>query len=215
MAAAASSGLAKLRAGGVEVDSNATLGVEPVIAVDAAFEPLTAAASARRQVTFDYRVPEEDRPKTRHLQPWGVVCWRGRWYVVGFDTDREAPRCFRLSRIVGQVRGYGSEKAFTPPEAVDLIQYVARWTGPVERTNVAKVLVRPGRAAGARRFAQPVESTVDGDVVELRYADMEGFAAWLVGYGADVTVLEPDDLRKSVIARLEEIAQVSHLEHCA
>jgi predicted DNA-binding transcriptional regulator YafY len=56
---------------------------------------------------------------------------------------------------------------------------------------------------------------VDGDVVELRYADMEGFAAWLVGYGADVTVLEPDDLRKSVIARLEEIAQVSHLEHCA
>jgi proteasome accessory factor B len=213
MAAAASSGLAKLRAGGVEVDSNATLGVEPVIAVDAAFEPLTAAARARRQVTFAYRVPEQDRPKTRHLQPWGVVCWRGRWYVVGFDTDRDAPRCFRLSRIVGQVRAYGQESAFQPPEAVDLIQYVAHWTGPVERTNVAKVLVRPGRAAGVRRFAQPVESTVDGDVVELRYADPEGFAAWLVGYGADVTVLQPDDLRKSVIARLEEIAQVSHLEY--
>jgi proteasome accessory factor B len=212
MAAAASSGLAKLRAGGVEVDPHATLGVEPVIAVDAAFEPLAAAARARRQVTFDYRVPEDDRPSTRHLQPWGVVCWRGRWYVVGFDTDRGAARCFRLSRIVGRVRAVGPEAAFSPPEAVDLIQYVARWTGPVERTNVAKVLVRPGRAAGVRRWAQSRESTVDGDVLELRFADPEGFAAWLVGYGADVTVLEPDEVRKSVISRLEEIAQLSTLE---
>ena len=42
--------------------------------------------------------------RTRRLQPWGVVCWRGRWYVVGHDLDRGAARCFRLSRIVGAVR---------------------------------------------------------------------------------------------------------------
>ena len=52
-------------------------------------------------VTFDYRVPEDDAPTSRRLQPWGVVCWRGRWYVVGHDLDRDATRCFRLSRIVG------------------------------------------------------------------------------------------------------------------
>jgi proteasome accessory factor B len=209
MAAAASSGLAKLRAGGVDVDPHATLGVEPVIAVDASFEPLTAAARARRQVTFDYRVPEDDAPKTRHLQPWGVVCWRGRWYVVGYDIDRAAPRCFRLSRIVGQARAYGPVSAFAPPAGVDLIRYVAHWSGPVERTQTARVLVRHGRAAGVRRWATEVASTVDGDVLEMRYADADGFAAWLVGYGADVTVLEPDDVRKSVIGRLEEIAEVA------
>jgi proteasome accessory factor B len=209
MAAAASSGLAKLRAGGVEVDPHATLGVEPVIAVDASFEPLTGAARARRHVTFDYRVPENDRSSTRRLQPWGVVCWRGRWYVVGHDVDRDAARCFRLSRIVGEVRAYGPMPAFSPPEDVDLIGQVARFSGPVERPLTARVLVRAGRAAGVRRWAQKVESTVDGDVVELRYADADGFAGWLVGYGADVTVLEPDDVRKSLIARLEEIAQLS------
>src|SRR6185369_9058716 len=52
LAAAASSGLAKLRAGGIEVDGHATLGVEPVVAVDPAFTPLATAARERRAVVF-------------------------------------------------------------------------------------------------------------------------------------------------------------------
>ncbi len=208
LAAAATSGLNKLRAGGVEVDPHATLGIEPVIAVDPAFEPLTAAARARCEVIFSYRVPDDDKPTVRHLQPWGVVCWRGKWYVVGHDTDREAPRCFRLSRIVGSVKTQGQPDAFEPPENLDLIGYVGRNAGPVARPNTARVLVKPGRAAGVRRFAQPVQSTTDGDVLELRYAEPDSFAAWLVGYGADVTVLGPDEVRKAVVARLEDIACV-------
>jgi proteasome accessory factor B len=206
LAAAATSGLNKLRAGGVEVDPQATLGIEPVIAVDQAFEPLTNAARARREVTFSYRVPEDDNATLRHLQPWGVVCWRGRWYVVGHDTDREATRCFRLNRITGTVKTYGPDGAFTPPENLDLIGYVGRNAGPAPKPNTARVLVKPGRAAGVRRFAEPVQSTSDGDVVELRYAEADSFAAWLVGYGADVIVLAPDDVRKAVVARLEDIA---------
>jgi proteasome accessory factor B len=177
--------------------------------VDAAFEPLTAAARVRKAVTFSYRVPEDDAPTVRHLHPWGVVCWRGRWYVVGHDTDRDAPRCFRLSRIVGQVRQIGPPRAFAPPVDLDLISYVARWSGPVERNRITRVLVREGRAAGVRRWAQNCTPTVDGDVLELRYADAESFAAWLVGYGADVTVLEPAEVREATIARLQEIAGIS------
>lgn len=209
LAAAATSGLNKLRAGGVEVDPQATLGIEPVIAVDQAFEPLTNAARARREVTFSYRVPEDDNATLRHLQPWGVVCWRGRWYVVGHDTDRGATRCFRLNRITGTVKTYGPAGAFTPPENLDLIGYVGRNAGPAPKPNTARVLVKPGRAAGVRRFAEPVQSTSDGDVVELRYAEADSFAAWLVGYGADVIVLEPDDVRKAVVARLEDIACIT------
>src|SRR3954452_13511455 len=119
LAAAASSGLAKLRAAGVEVDPQATLGVEPVVPVDPAFAPLTAAARDRRAVAFAYRTPEGDEPATRRLEPWGVVCWRGRWYVVGHDLHRAATRCFRLSRIVGAVKATGRAGAFAPPERVD------------------------------------------------------------------------------------------------
>jgi proteasome accessory factor B len=206
LAAAASSGLAKLRAAGVEVDPQATLGVEPVVTVDPAFAPLTKAARERRVATFAYLVPEQDAPTSRRLQPWGVVCWRGRWYVVGHDLDRDATRCFRLSRIVGPVRLTGPAGAYQPPAGVDLISHVARWFGPVEHNGRATVLVRPGRAAGVRRWAQDVVPGPDGDRMVLRYSDPYGLASWLVGYGADVVVLDPPEVREAVIQRLKEVA---------
>jgi proteasome accessory factor B len=209
LAAAASSGLTKLRAAGIDVDPQATLGVEPVVTVDPAFEPVTGAVRSRCAVTFDYRVPEDDAATTRRLQPWGVVCWRGRWYVVGYDLDRRAERCFRLSRIVGPVRRTGRPGAYRPPGDFDLIGYVARWSGqPVERTGRATVLVRHGRAAGVRRWAEEVTPEPDGDRLVLRYAEPEWFAAWLVGYGADVVALDPPEVRDAVVARLRELAEV-------
>jgi len=202
LAAAASSGLTKLRAAGIDVDPHTTLGVEPVVTVDPAFGPMTAAVRDRQAVTFSYRVPERDEAATRRLQPWGVVCWRGKWYVVGHDLDRAAARCFRLSRISGSVRRSGRAGSYEPPVGVDLIGHVAHNAGPVERTRQAVLSVRPGRGAGVRRWA--LEK--DGDRVVVRYADPDSFAGWLVGYGSDVVVLDPPDLRERVIARLKETA---------
>ncbi len=209
LAAAASSGLTKLRAAGIDVDPHATLGVEPVVKIDPAFEPMTGAVRDRCAVTFSYRTPEDDAAATRRLQPWGVVCWRGRWYVVGYDLDRRAERCFRMSRIVGTVRRTGRSGAYTPPENIDLIGYVAHWSGqPVERTGRATLLVRHGRAAGVRRWAEEVAPGPDGDRLVLRFAEPEWFAAWLVGYGSDVVVLDPPEVRDAVVARLRELAAV-------
>jgi proteasome accessory factor B len=205
LAAAASSGLAKLRAAGVEVDPQATLGVEPVVTVDPAFGPLTNAARQRRAVTFTYRVPEVDDPAVRRLEPWGVVCYRGRWYVVGHDRDRDATRCFRLSRIVGNVRPVGRAGAFTPPEKVDLLSHVAGWDGPVTRTGRAVVTARPGRAAGLRRWAVESLPGPDGDRLTIPFADVERIAESIVGYGADVRVDGPPEVREAVIQRLKEV----------
>jgi proteasome accessory factor B len=207
LAAAATSGLLKLRAAGVDVDLHAaTFGVEPVVTVDKAFGPLQTAARERRQVRFDYRTPEDDAASSRRLQPWGVVSWRGRWYVVGHDLDRAATRCFRLSRIVSDVRMVGEPGAFAAPENTDLISHVARWSGPVDHPNRATVLVQPGRAAGLRRFAESVTAGPDGDRVVVSYSDPDGFARWIVGYGADVVVIEPDEARKATVARLRDLA---------
>jgi proteasome accessory factor B len=206
LAAAASSGLAKLRAAGIDVDPHATLGLEPVVLVGPAFTPLTVAARERCTVAFDYRTPQGDRPARRRLEPWGVVCWRGRWYVVGHDLDRDATRCFRLSRIVGPVRTTGEPGGFEPPAGLDLISHVARWSGPRERTGRATILVRPGRAAGLRRGAVEVLPGPDGDRLVVPYADAESLAGQLVGYGPDARALDPPEVREAVIQRLKEIA---------
>ncbi|HEX5741673.1 MAG TPA: WYL domain-containing protein [Pilimelia sp.] len=204
LAAAASSGLAKLRAAGIDVAAATPPGLEPVVAADPAFAPLAAAARDRQAVTFTHRAPAGDAPMRRRLQPWGVVCWRGRWYVVGHDLDRGATRCFRLSRIVGEVRPVGEPGAYAPPE-VDLLSHVRRWSGAPERAGRAVVWARAGRAAGLRRWASQVRPAQGGDLLTLRFGDVDSFAGHLAAFGADVRVLEPPELREAVIGRLKEI----------
>lgn len=125
--------------------------------------------------------------------------------MVGHDRDRDATRCFRLSRIVGPVRAVGPEGAFTPPANVDLISHVSRRFGPVERNGRATVLVRTGRAAGLRRLAVETVPGPDGDRLTLPYSDVEWLASRLVGYGADVRADGPPELREAVIQQLKEV----------
>lgn len=207
LASAAASGLLKLRAAGVDVDSTATLPVEPVVAADPAVDTILAAVRNRRAITFSYRRPEDDEPADRHLQPWGAVSSKGRWYVVGHDLDRDATRCFRLSRVVGNVKAYGPSGKFTPPDDVDLASHVSADEAPAHQGK-ATVRVRAGSCAGLRRWAIEVHpSDVDGwDVAQLPYRDPGSLANRLVGYGADVVAVEPPDVRKMVIERLTALA---------
>ncbi len=99
LAGPAATGLRKLRAAGVAMDDASLVGIEPVVrTTEEAFEPLRRAVRDRRAVTFGYRKPDEEST-TRHLQPWGLAQWHGRWYLTGFDLDRGAARVFRVGRI--------------------------------------------------------------------------------------------------------------------
>jgi proteasome accessory factor B len=207
LASSASSGLLKLRAGGIDVDPHATLGIEPVVNAEPALEAMFAAIHERRAVRFEYRTPRDDAPARRHLQPWGAVSWRGRWYVVGHDTDRAATRCFRLSRVVGGVTQVGPADAFTPPAGVNLLDHVATAAGAPEHHGKATIQVRTGAGAGLRRWAREIETGDDGwDVLTLEYSDPESLASRLAGYGAAVIAVAPPEVRAAVIRRLTTIA---------
>ncbi|NUS72760.1 MAG: WYL domain-containing protein [Corynebacteriales bacterium] len=206
LALAASRGLRKIRAAGVEIAPPHLLGIEPVIAADPALEPLLAAVRTRRVVRFMYAKPREFRAQQRQIQPWGVVCMRGRWYVVGFDVMRGAARAFRLSRIQGEVRTTGPAKAFEPPADLDLASHVGA-TRP-ERVESARVKARPGVAAGLRREATHIESGEDGDVLTVPFADVRSFASRLASYGSAVVVLDPPEVRDAVVVRLKALSEV-------
>ncbi len=151
-------------------------------------------------------MPDRDAPSRRRLQPWGVVCWRGRWYVVGHDLDREATRCFRLSRVVGAVRVTGAPGAYEPPAERRPDQPRGPLVGSGGAHRPGHRAGRAGRAAGLRRWAVQVTAGPDGDRLVLPYADPEALAGHLVGYGPDVRVLDPPEVREAVIQRLKEIA---------
>lgn len=208
LAADAGDGLWKLRAAGVDVRGGDEPEVAPVVTVDEAFTPVMAAVRERREIRFDYLGQADDSATKRRLQPWGVVCYRGRWYVVGHDLEREAVRCFRLSRVSGQVKNHGQPDAFTVPQDVPLLNHVADFheSGPDTPSRRATVRVTPGRAAGVRRRAvQILARRPDGDRIVVSYTDPRQLAVWLAGYGPDVTVLEPAEVRKEMAVLLADV----------
>lgn len=205
---AAHGALIKLRAAGVDVDQDVHVPVEPKVRTsEPAFPPLLAAVQEARVVEFDYRRPAPVEVRTRTVEPWGVVAWRGRWYLVGHDRDRDAPRCFRLSRIVGDVRVVGKPGAVQRPEQFDLLSFVVRNQPAGDQPPAtAKLWVAAGRAQGVRRRAKVLGSREfdgePGDVLEIELRFPDSAAGWIAGFGPDVVVLEPEVLAKTVREKL-------------
>ena len=211
LASATSDALVKLKAAGVSVDRAALDVVQPQLSVEEpAFEALWAATQSRTPVTFPYRASAAAEVTERHLEPWGVVSFRGRWYVVGHDTDRGAPRLFRLSRIQGDVRTSGKPGAFEVPEGTD-IRGLTESLAPENPDKTAVLRVRRGAALGLRHHATPVAgATRDGwDRVEVRYGRTDTMADEVLSYGADVVVEHPDDLRERVVTGLRDVARAA------
>ena len=202
---AAHGALQKLRAAGIDVDSQAAPGIEPrVEASDPAFQPCLDAVRAARPIRFDYRRPGARDTEARQVEPWGVVSWHGRWYLVGHDRVRRATRCFRLSRILGDVAPAGRPDTVTIPDGIDLTAIVSDSVPPTSRTAV--VLIRPGRAQGLRRTATSTGAgTAEGDEFEVSYGDPEALADRLVGFGSAVLALRPPEVRDAVMDRLRRL----------
>ena len=118
LAEATTEAVRKLTAFGLPVDVSALDIVEPRLsAEEPSFDVFWEATQDRTPVEFEYTRPGQE-PLTRHLQPWGVVRYSGRWYAVGFDTDRGDERIFRLSRIHGVARRAGTPGSYEIPAGV-------------------------------------------------------------------------------------------------
>ncbi len=198
LAGPAARALVKLRALGVEPDDASLVGVEPrVRTTEPAFDPLYAAARDRAEVAFRYRT-RAGEVAVRRVQPWQVRSWRGHWYLIGLDLDRDGSRAFRLSRIDGAVTRTGPPGAFTAPPDVDAVSLLTRWA-PQAPERTARLELRAGSAVGLRvRAGAPAGA----DEVEVAFTDVEELAEQVAAAGPDAVVLAPDDLRAAVVRRL-------------
>jgi proteasome accessory factor B len=207
LAEAASGALLKLRAAGVDTAEAASLGIEPRVDThEPSFPDLWGAVRDRRPVTFDYQGVGRSAPQRRHLEPWGVVSRRGRWYVAGHDRDRGQVRVFRLSRILGEVTADGPAGTVVVPEDADVREIVTSNSNPAPDRRTATVRLRRDAAHGIRRWATDVQAGDGGwDVAELGFADVDRLVDYLAGFADDVVVAGPPDVRDAMIQHLKAV----------
>ncbi|MCL2786984.1 MAG: WYL domain-containing protein [Micrococcales bacterium] len=205
--------LIKLRALGYPIQAHELAGLAARVPGGQApqFDTILDAIGERRELRFHYRAATTGHVTPRRVQPWRLRSRGQAWYLVGFDTDRAAPRLFRLSRIEGKVRPATDSGAFAPPTREQIADAMAGIDLPRE-TRTAQLALAPGRASLLRARGTPADPPHPHpgirDLVNVAFDDPEAFAVELAGLADAVIVLAPEDLRDSVTTRLKAAAHL-------
>ncbi|RFA09313.1 WYL domain-containing protein [Subtercola boreus] len=192
--------LLKLRSLGVD-PVEPVLGYAPRIRTrDAAFDPLTDALTRRVLVRFPYLKPGDLSPRERTVAPLALVQHEGRWHITGIDQHAGEPRTFLLSRIVGPVN-----RTRTPfvSDSVGSAETALRQLDEIWAANTAVVRARQGSDAETRLVNRRGSIRNPDDSLTLHFTDLHLLADELAGFGPEVFVDSPAELRVAVRRRLE------------
>ncbi|WP_025158266.1 helix-turn-helix transcriptional regulator [Leifsonia aquatica] len=196
--------LMKLRSLGVEADEP-IVGYAPRLRVrEAAFEPLSQALERHAIVQFPYLKPGETASRLRTVAPLALVQHQGRWHLQGIDQEAQGSRTFLLSRMVGPVKV--TNRTFEP-EGDGFAERALADLDVIWEANVAEIRVDAGTDAATRlrkRYGDAVPTTGDGEAFTLtvNFSDINVLADQLAGFGPEVLVVSPPELRAQVLDRL-------------
>jgi predicted DNA-binding transcriptional regulator YafY len=165
---------------------------------------VTVAAGEGRRVAIHYRSRRDDVTE-RIVDPYGVVCDAGRWYLIGYCALRSAQRMFRLDRVVSAA---SREDAFTPPPGFDLRREFEGAMARVPGKWPVTVLFET-TAEDARARLWPLVGTIRdveaGAIYQVNASDLDWVARHLAGRGVPFTVLGPPELNDALRRYADEI----------
>ena len=209
----------KLRSLGVVADEP-VLGYAPRVRLrDAAFEPLSSALEKHLIVRFPYLKPGEDQAREREVIPLALVQYQGRWHLsaeevtpagVSQDTAAEraaegAHKTYLLRRIVGPIE-LGKAAPARPGDhaAAALAGLDAVWEHGVAEIQVVRESDAATRLSNRRGTERLEPGPADAEErLQLHYVDLNILADELAGFGPEVLVIGPPELREAVVSRLE------------
>ncbi|MCU6792010.1 YafY family transcriptional regulator [Paenibacillus sp. WQ 127069] len=162
-------------------------------------EALRRAILDKRKVRFHYskNIPGADgnRHSVRDVAPYGLVFAQGSWILVAYCDLRQELRHFRLSRMSDLTL---LEDSFTFPTDFNLQDHKPA----DDRRVLVRVQVHPDiadKVKGAGSFFMTqMEDHEEGLMATFHVRQPEELLHWVLGWGADVVVLEPESLRNRV-----------------
>lgn len=195
--------LETLRAAGADPDPYRLDTLRPRIPAEPGFDELLGAIHERREVRFGYR------DEARRVQPWRLQQRGGRWFLLGFDLDRGAPRHFKLSRFSGPVEVVGRPGGFPAPGPEQVRAHLDFDAEADAATGI--VAIREGAGGDLRRSGEPAawsEPVPDGFAT---FRISRPHAGQLVdevcALGPDAIMLSPEPLRRRVVEQLTAVAE--------
>ena len=176
-----------------------------------ALETLTRAWADRRMVRIAYRAPNRELTE-RVIATYFVEVsrWNPAAYVIGHDQLRGALRTFKIERIE---RAEALNEIYTIPVDFDPYGYLANAWGVMDEAEVEVHLRFSASVAGRVRESlwhanqQLIEQADGGCELKMTVNGTREITSWVLGWGAEVEVLAPAELRSEVAAHGVRMAE--------
>ena len=147
-------------------------------------------AATTRGLRFDY-ADRRGEPTQRRTEPYRLVNWDQRWYLVAWDIDRADWRTFRVDRMRPGM-SIGARFAPRPLTDADVEGLMSRGSKPFARRFQARVIVHTSAADLAARIGPWVGTVTAVDdascILETGADSLESLAVYLGLLGTDFTV---------------------------
>lgn len=161
--------------------------------------PIQDAVLRRRCLALRYDAASRGKITSRIVEPLGLVFYSRQWHVIAYCRLRKDFRDFRLDRLTGWEvldECYEGHANFSVKEFLQAV---------IDSDELYPATVQVSRGILDRfRSEMPCtaveeEKLPDGSVrIEILTCSMHWLTGWLLGYGTQVEVLDPPELRDSL-----------------
>lgn len=173
-------------------------------------DDLMVAVEDRRITFLTYQSARSTEPLTYDVYPYGLVHHRGSLYVVAHSWQHGEVRTFKVDRITGVAL---ESLKFSRPADFDLQHFlrnslgVFHEDGPTRRV-VIRFAAEVARYVEEHHWHASQRLTREGDGclrLELELSSLEEVKSWVLSFGANAVVLEPEELRQDIESDLEKL----------
>ena len=175
------------------------------------YERMVEAAIQKRKVRIRYDSLAEKSQIQTLLSPYRLLFRRHAWYVIGRSSVHRAVRTFHVGRILSSE---STEEEFTVPPRFSLKRYFGQAWNLVREPNAREQVTIRFQPLVARNVAevawhatQKVIWNPDGTMDFTVTVDgIHEISWWILSYGDQALVLEPQSLRELVADRAKKMA---------
>lgn len=168
------------------------------------------AIRSRKKVFFTYASFVKGVEKPRKVSPLFLKEYRNRWYLISFDSAKDDIITYALDRVQDPII---MEDEATFPNDFSPSAYFQDTIGITAYKGKTEIIrIKANKIAAKYIASQPFHSSqkqisegVEGIIFELIILISEEFIRVVLGYGGEIEVLEPQNLRENIANRVKEM----------
>ncbi len=161
-------------------------------------------------IKINYYSLSSNKSRERKVDPYSITFKKGAGYLVGYCYLHHEIRLFRIDRIDDfEVL----KRTFNRPEDYSLMKYFNNVWGVERGKEVQIELLISGFAAKYIKeynwhSSQEIEELDDERIIfKVETGSLEEIKKWILGFGKDILVLEPESLKEEIMKEIEEMQE--------